>query len=273
MVLSYDSFRTRSKDGRKAYQANGNLAAFASVFGTPEQPIENADDTALFQVINQLNPVVIVDESHHDTSTLSREMLTNFNPAFILDLTATPREQSNVISYVDALALKSENMVKLPVIAYNRTSQTEVITDAIDLRQSLESAAVKREAEGGGYIRPIVLFQAQPKTGEDVTSFERLREKLVAAGIPAEQIAIKTCVMMIKGFTREIIVKNLVKSLSLQLVSQNLSRQTNRTETPIRNLIRAVQTSQVREHIAIKSHVVSHNRPITNESHHLVCNV
>lgn len=192
MVLSYDSFRTRSKDGRKAYQANGNLASFASAFGTPDQPIENADETALFQVINQLNPVVIVDESHHATSTLSQEMLVNFNPSFILDLTATPRKQANVISYVDALALKNENMVKLPVIAYNRSSQTEVITDAIDLRQSLEAAADLKLEQGGRYIRPIVLFQAQPKTGEDATSFERLREKLVAAGIPEDQIAIKT---------------------------------------------------------------------------------
>ncbi|WP_307737444.1 DEAD/DEAH box helicase family protein [uncultured Varibaculum sp.] len=192
MVLSYDSFRTRSKEGRKAYQANGNLTSFASAFGTPDQPIENADETALFQVINQLNPVVIVDESHHATSSLSQEMLVNFNPAFIVDLTATPRKQANVISYVDALALKNENMVKLPVVAYNRSSQTEVITDAIDLRQSLEAAADLQMDQGGRYIRPIVLFQAQPKTGEDATSFERLREKLVAAGIPEEQIAIKT---------------------------------------------------------------------------------
>ena len=192
MVLSYDSFRSRTKDGRKAYQANGNLASFATAFGAPEQPIENADETALFQVINQLNPVVIVDESHHATSTLSQEMLTNFNPAFILDLTATPKRQANVISYVDALALKNESMVKLPVIAYNRSSQKDVVTDAIDLRRSLEVAATQQYENGGHYIRPIVLFQAQPKTSEDATSFDRLRDKLVKAGIPAEQIAIKT---------------------------------------------------------------------------------
>ncbi|MCG7255079.1 DEAD/DEAH box helicase family protein [Corynebacterium hadale] len=192
MVLSYDSFRTRSKEGRKAYQSNGNLAPFVTALGSPEQPIDNADETALFQVINQLNPVVIVDESHHATSNLSTEMLVNFNPAFILDLTATPKRQSNIISYVDALALKNESMVKLPVIAYNRSSQTEVITDAIDLRQSLEAAAVQQQEQGGRYIRPIVLFQAQPKTGEDATSFEQLRAKLVAAGIPEDQIAIKT---------------------------------------------------------------------------------
>lgn len=192
MVLSYDSFRARNKDGRKAYQANGNLAHFATAYGEPEQPIENADETALFQVINQLNPVVIVDESHHATSSLSQEMLVNFNPAFILDLTATPKKQANVISYVDALALKNENMVKLPVIAYNRKQQSDVITDAIDLRNSLEVAATAQFENGGKYIRPIVLFQAQPKTSEDTTSFEKLRDKLVVSGIPENQIAIKT---------------------------------------------------------------------------------
>lgn len=192
MVLSYDSFRSAKKEGRKAYQANGNLASFATALGVPDQPIENADETALFQVINQLNPVVIVDESHHATSNLSTEMLMNFNPAFILDLTATPKKQSNIISYVDALELKNENMVKLPVIAYNRSSQAEVVTDAIDLRQSLEAAAAQQLAQGGRYIRPIVLFQAQPKIGEEAISFEKLRDKLVSTGIPTEQIAIKT---------------------------------------------------------------------------------
>ena len=86
MVLSYDSFRGRGKEGLKAYQENSNLAAFAKVLGKPDSPIEKADETALFQIINQLNPLVIVDESHHARSELSLEMLENFNPCFVLDL-------------------------------------------------------------------------------------------------------------------------------------------------------------------------------------------
>ena len=39
---------------------------------------------------------------------------------------------------------------------------------------------------------PIALFQAQPKGKEDATTFEKLRDKLVDKGIPAEQIAIRT---------------------------------------------------------------------------------
>ena len=54
MVLSYDSFRGRGKEVLKAYQENSNLAAFAKVLGKPDSPIEKADETALFQIINQL---------------------------------------------------------------------------------------------------------------------------------------------------------------------------------------------------------------------------
>ena len=192
MVLSYDSFRGRGKEGLKAYQENSNLAAFAKVLGKPDSPIEKADETALFQIINQLNPLVIVDESHHARSELSLEMLENFNPCFVLDLTATPKKESNIISYVDAVQLKNEHMVKLPVIVYNRDSQSEVLIDAIDLRNKLEEIASAEYTKTGKYIRPIALFQAQPKGKEDATTFEKLRDKLVDKGIPAEQIAIRT---------------------------------------------------------------------------------
>ena len=192
MVLSYDSFRTSRKDGRKAFQENSNLAEFPKVLGKPDTTIEGADETALFQIINQLNPLVIVDESHHAHSDLSREMLANFNPCFVLDLTATPRKDSNIISYVDAVQLKTEHMVKLPVIVYNRDSQAEVILDAIDLRNKLEELAAAEYAVSKKYIRPIVLFQAEPKGKEEATTFEKIREKLIAYDIPAEQIAIRT---------------------------------------------------------------------------------
>lgn len=192
MVLSFDSFRSNKKEGLKAFQENSNLASFGQVFGAPDSPVENADSTALFQVVNQLNPLVIVDESHHARSKLSIDTLKDFNPCFVLDLTATPRKESNLISITDAAALKLESMVKLPVILYNRASKEDVLLDAIDLRNSLEAQATEDEKAGAPYIRPIVLFQAQPKGKEDATTFEKLREQLVAIGIPEEQIAIKT---------------------------------------------------------------------------------
>ncbi len=192
IVMSFDSLRIRNKEARKIYQENGNLNTFANYSPTPATKIENVDDTALIQVLNQLSPVVIVDESHHTTGDLSVEMLKNLNPSFILDLTATPRKNSNIISYVDASQLKAENMVKLPVILYNRPSQEQVIIDAIDLREKLETMALENEKNNGVYIRPIVLFQAQPKIDENKETFEKLKERLVGLGIPKEEIAIKT---------------------------------------------------------------------------------
>lgn len=190
-VLSYDSFRGR-KENLKARQENSNLTEFIKVFGQPEHPIEDADEAALLQILNILNPLVIVDESHHAKSPLSMKMLKDFNPCFVLELTATPKEESNILSYVDAVQLKRESMVKLPVIVYNRDSQARVLADAIDLRNRLEELAAADRQVTGRYIRPIALFQAQPKGKEDSTTFEKLRDKLVEIGIPAQHIAIRT---------------------------------------------------------------------------------
>ena len=191
-VLSYDSFRTSKKDGRKAYQENGSLLPFVRFKQDSGSLLEDTDETALIQVIRKLNPVVIVDESHHATSKLSKEMLQNFNPSFVLDLTATPKNGSNIISFVDARQLKAENMVKLPVIVYNRKSQEDVFVSAISLRRKLENEAVEEQKNGGRYIRPIVLFQAQPRNNDDSTTYDKIKHTLIDMGIPESEIAIKT---------------------------------------------------------------------------------
>lgn len=191
-VLSYDSFRTSKKDGRKAYQENGSLLPFVRFKQDSGSLLEDTDETALIQVIRKLNPVVIVDESHHATSKLSKEMLQNFNPSFVLDLTATPKNGSNIISFVDARQLKAENMVKLPVIVYNRKSQEDVFVSAISLRRKLENEAVEEQKNGGRYIRPIVLFQTQPRTNDDSTTYDKIKHTLIDMGIPESEIAIKT---------------------------------------------------------------------------------
>jgi type III restriction enzyme len=194
-VLSYDSFRAKNKEGRKAYQENGNLAPFGKAIENQYDEkilLEETDKTALIQAIRYLNPVVIVDESHHAATPLSVDMLRNFNPSFVLSLTATPKTGSNIISFVSALHLKRENMVKLPVIVSNHKTQTDVFTDAIKLRVHLEAEAKREKKQSGKYIRPIVLFQAQPKNNEDNETFEKVKRSLLDIGISEEQIAIKT---------------------------------------------------------------------------------
>ncbi len=194
-VLSYSSLRidSKKKDVRKVYQENGNLYQFAEYFGDDtDNLLDNTPDTALIQTLRHLAPVVIVDESHNAGSDLSVEMINNLNPTFVLDLTATPRKNSNIISYVDARELKKEHMVKLPVIVYNRNTVKNVIEDAVNLRNVLEKNALEAEKIDGKYIRPIVLFQAQPNNKDDSQTFDKIKNILINNGIPKEQIAIKT---------------------------------------------------------------------------------
>ena len=193
IVMSFDSLRARRKDERKVYEENSSLMPFVETYENRDDMIENVDESSLMQVLNRLRPVVIIDESHNAQTDLSKEMIKNLNPSFVLELTATPKKDSNIISIVTANELKDENMVKLPVIAYNRPSVNRVIVEALDLRNSLEKAAKhERLTNGIPYIRPIILFQAQPRSDDDSVTFDRLKQNLVDLGIPEEQIAIKT---------------------------------------------------------------------------------
>ena len=108
-VMSFDSFRTSIKEGRKVYQENSSLVEFTKNYELEKPLVKGADTTSLIQIFNHLNPVIIVDESHNATSTLSLNMLNDLNPCFVLDLTATPRENSNIISIVDANAIKKKS--------------------------------------------------------------------------------------------------------------------------------------------------------------------
>ncbi len=200
MVFSFDSLRAKNKEDRKVFQENGNLQSFENLLG-------KENEITLGAVIKYLNPLVVVDESHNAESDLSVDMLKEINPCFILDLTATPRKNSNIISFIDALELKKENMVKLPVIVYNHQDKTEVINSSLQLQKKLELQAIEEEKNGGKYIRPIVLFQAQPKNGKDFlnadeekSNVQKLKEKLIELKIPENQIKIKTAnINEIKG--------------------------------------------------------------------------
>ena len=200
-VLSAQSFvetirakkdKTSEQVKPRVYRENGNFIEHVNHYTNPEKLIEGTAPTALIQVIAQQNPLVIVDESHNFKAALRVEMLNNIAPRFILELTATPRDNSNIISFVDAMQLKKENMVKLPVIVENRNSAKDVLINAIRMRNSLEEHAKVMRQQGGKYIRPIVLFQAQPKTDDDNITFDKIKQNLISFGIPEEQIKIKT---------------------------------------------------------------------------------
>ena len=190
-VLSVQSFAANNKDGRRVFRENSSLTAYATAFGNSDK-IEGADETSLIQAIAHLNPVVIIDESHNFEAKLRIELFEQINPSFILDLTATPRQKSNIISFVDAKTLKDANMVKLPIVLYNRDSVNDVLYSAITLRNNLEAQAKQMRENGGCYIRPIVLVQAQPKSDKDNETFDKAKVDWIEAGIEEEEIKIKT---------------------------------------------------------------------------------
>lgn len=268
LVFSFDSLRARNKEDRKVFQENGNLQSFESL-------LEKGTDITLGAVIKYLNPVVVVDESHNAESELSVDMLKEINPCFILDLTATPRKNSNIISFMDALELKKENMVKLPVIVYNHNDKTEVINSSLQLQKKLELQAIEEEKKGGKYIRPIVLFQAQPKNGkeflsqeEEKSNVQKLKEKLIELKIPADQIKIKTAsINEIKGIdlmskecpVRYIITINALKEgwdCPFAYILASLADKSS-----------AVDVEQILGRILRQPYVMKHNFPLLNLSY------
>lgn len=181
-VISYASIRidSRKKDARKFFQENGALISFGQ-----EEP-------TLIKVLQSLNPVVVVDESHNAGSELSVEMLENLNPSFVLELTATPRAESNIICEVSAAELKAEQMIKLPVIIFPPKFKGNFLAGVIEFRNALELEAVEEEKISGRYIRPIVLFQAQADMKDDSKTFKKIKDNLLSAGIREAETAIKT---------------------------------------------------------------------------------
>lgn len=252
----------------RAFRENGNFLEHTQYYTHPEQLINGADPTALIQVIAQQNPVVIVDESHNFRADLRVELLNNLSPRFILELTATPRDNSNIISFVDAMQLKRENMVKLPVIVENRNTPKDVLVNAIRMRNSLEQHAVEMEKQGGRYIRPIVLFQAQPKTDDDNITFDKIKANLISFGIPENQIKIKTANkdelkgidLMSRGCeVRYIITVNALKEgwdCPFAYILATLANKTSR-----------VDVEQILGRILRQPYTVQHQNPLLNLSY------
>jgi type III restriction enzyme len=273
-ILSYGSLRidSRKKDVRKVYQENGNLLRFAEYFKDDDVLLADTPDTALIQVLRHLSPITVVDESHNAGSDLSVEMLNNLNPSLVVDLTATPRMNSNIITYVDARELKKENMVKLPVVVYNRNKRQSVIQDAIQLRGSIERQAIAEEQAGGHYIRPIVLFQAQPNTNDGSETFDRIKTMLIDMGIPEKEIAIKTSKIDDLGKTdlmsrdceiRYIITVNALKEGWDCPFAYILASLANKTSS--------VDVEQILGRILRQPYTKQHSAPLLNTSYVLTC--
>ena len=134
---------------------------------------------------------MIIDEAHNARTKLTFDTLHRIHPACVVEFSATPdvspTSASNVLYHVSASELKAEQMIKLPIMLTEHTNWQESVRDAVLTRNKLSLEAQKEP----DYIRPIVLFQAEPKNGAVPVAV--LKNYLVEEmKIDTERIAIAT---------------------------------------------------------------------------------
>ena len=162
---------------------------------------------SLFNVLKLLRPTVILDEAHkaYGSPDVDRnkgfvEAVNRLNPRFVLELSATPKLGiSNILVNVSGLALKEEEMIKLPIQLRNfpNSDWRYTLAQTKEERDRLEEVAKRFQQAEDRYIRPIAVIRVD-RTGKNQRDgvkvhAEDAREELIdALGVPAEQIKVKS---------------------------------------------------------------------------------
>ncbi len=191
VVGTIQTLRISNTEGRKVYSHNENMEPHFSALPKTLPGLEKLQSGGVkFSFANLMHvhrPLMIVDEAHNAVTGLTREMQARVNPSAIIEFTATPRLNSNILHSVTAQELKLEEMIKLPIMLSEHDTWQNAVNGAIASRASLAEEAEKDTA----YIRPIVLFQAQPKNQE--VTVEVLKKHLMEVEqIPEHKIAVAT---------------------------------------------------------------------------------
>lgn len=155
--------------------------------------------TSLGNTLRLLQPLVILDEGHKAYSAGARATLEGFNPCLLVELSATPPAESNVLVEITGQDLLKEGMIKLELHLNNRrsTNWKDTLLAALEHRDRLEERAKEHEAQTGVHIRPICLIQVE-RTGKEQRGAgkihaEDVREYLIGVkGVAPEEIAIKS---------------------------------------------------------------------------------
>ncbi len=228
--------RNRNKEFLKIFRDTGGYASFfpveddvrehqalsekypdleAATGDQPQQPrgilARNPKDRlikqSLFNVLKLLRPTVILDEAHkaYGSPDPARnkgfvEAVNRLNPRFVLELSATPKLGiSNILVNISGLALKEEEMIKLPIHLRNfpNSDWRYTLAQTKIERDKLEGAAKQLQQAEDSYIRPIAVIRVD-RTGKNQRDgvkvhAEDAREELInALGVPAEQIKVKS---------------------------------------------------------------------------------
>ena len=191
VVGTIQTLRVSNTEGRKVYSHNENMEPHFAALPKSLPGLETLESGGVkFSFANLMHvhrPLMIVDEAYNAVTGLTREMQARVNPSAIIEFTATPRLNSNILHSVTAQELKLEEMIKLPIMLSEHDTWQNAVNGAIASRASLAEEAEKDTA----YIRPIALFQAQPKNQE--VTVDMLKKHLIEVEqIPERKIAVAT---------------------------------------------------------------------------------
>ena len=196
IVSTVSAFRIKDKEGRNVFKQSGSLLEHFEEI--PKEMEKNLDKEvngetifSLMNVIKMSTPIIIADEGHHVKTPLSTEMFQKMNPSIVVEFTATPMPESNVLVDVGVGELKDENMIKMPIILSTSAQWQKTIDEGVSKRDELEKIV---EKEKGEYIRPISLIQAeQVKEDAKKIHVKKISQYLIDEHkIPPNQIAINT---------------------------------------------------------------------------------
>lgn len=188
---------------KAAIETTPNLDAYDDIFPMVKDSLGNA--------LRITRPVVVLDEGHRAISDLAFRTLYDFNPCFVLELSATPIDvqpkggksprdgrYANVLVEVTGRELDREGMIKMPLNLDPRqgTDWKATLNAALDRLNALDADARRLRADSGRYIRPIMLVQVE-RTGSDqrgsgLIHADDVKDWLLTAGFDEAEIAIKT---------------------------------------------------------------------------------
>ena len=218
MMLMLPSANRFNKDVLRIFKDNGGFTDFfppeddfkgnqelisqfpnLDCFGGEKEFLGKTVKTSLGNTIKTLKPIVIIDEGHKAYSPSAQRTIRDFNPSIVVELSATPPEASNILVEINGQALNHEEMIKLDLHVFNKSSLEwqDVLREAVKKRDRLEEKTLEYDANTGIYIRPICLIQAErtgkEQRGSKYIHAEDVREYLIKqGGVAPEQIAIKS---------------------------------------------------------------------------------
>ena len=191
VVGTIQTLRVKSTEGRKVYAHNEDMEPHFTVPGAVAPGLERREDGGVkysfANLLHRHRPLMIVDEAHNAVTGLTREMQARVNPCAVIEFTATPRLNSNILHSASAQELKRAEMIKLPIALAEHDSWQGAVSAAVAARAKLAEKA-KGDCR---YIRPVALFQAQPKNRE-VTAQALKRHLIETERVPEEKIAVAT---------------------------------------------------------------------------------